>query len=160
MVSVSLYAWFVADLRSKGVLVSPPSIQIGCRQRTMAGTTDSGPGTMYSQNICHLWKHRGDHVAHAQRPGVHQVPMLPTELSPSVLCPGLESGHTANGIAPHGDPVSLPGLPAQDQAVSFSISRFHQGRTTSPCHSTVLLHHFRSLHFTWNFLRRDGGDCW
>lgn len=154
MVSVSLYAWFVADLRSQGVLVSPPSIPMGCGQRTMAETMGS------LRNICHLWKPRGDHVAHAQRPGVHQVPVLPPELSCSVLCPGLESRHTANGIAPHGDPVSFPGLPAQDQVVNFSISRSHQGRTTNPCHSTVLPHHDRPLHFTWDFLRRNREDCW
>lgn len=160
VVFVSLYAWFVADLRSQGVLVSPPSIQIGCGQGTMAETTDSGPGTIYSpKHLSSLEIQRGPHGSCSKTRG-DQVPMLPTELSPSVICPGLESRHTANGTAPHDDPVNLPGMPAQDQAVSFSISRFHEGRTTNPCHSTVLPHRDQPLLFTWNFLRRDRGDCW
>lgn len=60
------------------------------------------------------------------------------DFSPSVLCPGLESHPTASGATPHGNPLRLPELPAQDLAVSFSISSFHKVRITCPSHSTVL----------------------
>lgn len=130
-VCVSLCPEFVVDLRSQCVLMSPPSMQIARGQRTVAKTTDYGPGIIHSKKHLSYLKNGGDYVIHAQRPRVQQVSVSSSDFSSSVLCPRLKSLPLPGGPQ-HADPHRLLQLPVQGPAVSFAISIFHQGRITSP----------------------------
>lgn len=118
-VCVSLCPEFVVDLRSQCVLMSPPSMQIARGQRTVAKTTDYGPGIIRSKKHLSYLKNGGDYVIHAQRPRVQQVSVSSSDFSSSVLCPRLKSLPLPGGPQPMLTPTGSYSCQFRDQLLAL-----------------------------------------